>query len=110
MQAIRNKAIQKKDFKCPDVIILEPRGNYAGLLIELKIESPFKKNGSIKSNEHLQGQLKSINSLNEKGFKSCFSWGFDMTKKIIDDYFNLPAIEIKVPESFTIQNFALNPK
>ena len=42
MQATRNKAIQKQGFKTPDLIILEPRGDYHGLLIELKVKSPFR--------------------------------------------------------------------
>ncbi len=85
-QAIRNKAIQKKDFKCPDLLILHPSGGYYGLFIELKIESPFKKNGRLKSNEHLQGQNKSMNKLLNKGYYCTFSWSFDQAKYTIDNY------------------------
>lgn len=87
-QASRNKKIQKDSFKCPDLLILEPRNGFSGLLIELKLESPFKKDGNIKAsaNNHLQGQLETIELLSKKGYKACFSWGFDMTKEIIDDY------------------------
>lgn len=87
-QQIRNKSIQKEGFKCPDLLILEPVGNFKGLFIELKTETPFKKNGEIKKNEHLEGQLKTINELKERGYHATFSWGFDMTIKIISDYFN----------------------
>ena len=88
MQAIRNKKIQKNGFKIPDLLILEPKGNYSGLFIELKNETPFIKDGNIKASQkdHLKEQQKSINILNEKGYSSCFSWGFEMTKKIIDEY------------------------
>lgn len=87
-QASRNKAIQKNGFKCPDLIILEPRNGYHGLFIELKLETPFKKDGSIKASkdDHLKGQLETIEKLNAKGYLACFSWGFDMTKEIIDNY------------------------
>jgi hypothetical protein len=88
MQAIRNKRIQKEGFKTPDLLILEPRNGYSGLFIELKITTPFKKDGTIKAStkDHLKGQLRSIELLNEKGYKSCFAVGFEETKKIIDDY------------------------
>jgi hypothetical protein len=86
LQAVRNKAIQKDGFKCPDLIILEPKGDYHGLMIELKIETPFKKDGKIYSNEHLIGQQKTITNLINKGYFATFSVGFDEAKKIIDNY------------------------
>lgn len=87
-QAVRNKKIQKNGFKCPDLIIFEPRNNFCGLFIELKLEIPFKKDGIIKSstNDHLKGQLETIEKLNKKGYSAHFSWSFDMTKEIIDKY------------------------
>ena len=89
-QASRNKKIQKNGFKCPDILILEPRNNFSGLFIELKLETPFKKDGQIKAsaNDHLKGQLETIEKLNAKGYFCCFSWSFDMTKEIIDNYLN----------------------
>jgi len=89
-QQSRNKSIQKDGFKCPDLLVLEPIGEFKGLFIELKIESPFKKDGQIKASQkdHLKGQLKTINDLKERGYYATFSWGFDMTKSIIDNYFN----------------------
>jgi hypothetical protein len=85
-QGARNKAIQKEGFKVPDLLILEPNDKYHGLFIELKIESPYKKNGELKASEHLEGQLKCINQLKERGYYSCFSWSFEMTKEIIEKY------------------------
>lgn len=85
-QQNRNKLIQKKDFKTPDLLIFEPNEKYAGLFIELKVKTPFKKNGELLSNEHLEAQQKTINQLNAKGYYSCFSWSFDMTMKIINAY------------------------
>ena len=87
-QASRNKKIQKKGFKTPDLLIFEPKNNFCGLFIELKLETPFKKDGAIKAstNDHLKLQLKTIEILNKKGYSAHFSWGFDMTKEIIDNY------------------------
>jgi hypothetical protein len=89
-QASRNKKIQKNGFKTPDILILEPKNNFCGLFIELKLETPFKKDGTIKAsaNDHLKGQLDTIEKLNAKNYYAVFSWGFDMTKEIIDNYLN----------------------
>ncbi len=87
-QAMRNKKIQKDGFKTPDLIIFEPRGKYHGLFIELKIKSPFKKNGELYKSDHLEGQQKTINDLNELGYLAAFSTGFDETIEIIQDYMN----------------------
>lgn len=85
-QAIRNKQIQKQGFKCPDLVILEPRGKFNGLFIELKIKSPFKKNGELLKNEHLEGQQKTIIQLWARGYEAQFATGFEEAKMIIDKY------------------------
>lgn len=88
-QQVRNSKIQKKDFKCMDLLIFEPRGKYHGLFIELKVKSPYKKNGDLYKSEHLEGQSKSIEQMKRKGYYACFSWGFERTKYIIDEYMKL---------------------
>ena len=85
-QQKRNSLIHKKGFKCPDIIIFEPNQHYNGLFIELKIKSPFKKDGTILKDEHIEGQFKNINELKSKGYYACFSWSFSMTQSIINDY------------------------
>jgi len=70
----------------PDLVIYEPKNNYAGLFIELKIETPYKKNGNLKSNTHLQEQAEMLSELEKRGFKAVFGWSFDMVKDIIDNY------------------------
>ena len=87
-QQVRNKSIQKVGFKCPDLLILEPRNGYAGLFIELKTKSPFKKNGELLKNDHVEEQFKTIQDLNQKGYKALFSWDFDQCKSIIEQYFS----------------------
>jgi hypothetical protein len=75
----------------PDLIIYEPRGAYCGLALELKAEgkSPFKKDGSLKKDEHLEAQSWWLYALAECGFKATFATGFDEAKGVIDDYFKL---------------------
>lgn len=92
-QQNRNKLIQKNDFKTPDLLIFERKGGFAGLFIELKVKSPFKKNGELLKDEHLEGQLKTINELKRKGYYACFSWSFDMTISIINQYFSLDKVK-----------------
>ena len=88
-QAVRNKAVQKDGFKCPDLLILEPRGEWHGLFIELKKETPYLKSGKLSSNEHIQGQAKTIADLKAKKYWACFSWSLEQTIEIIKDYMNL---------------------
>ena len=87
-QAARNKKVQKQGFKCPDLIILEPKGKYHGLFIELKTETPYKLNGEIKASkdDHLKKQAETIERLNKLGYRALFLWDFDTIKKEIDSY------------------------
>lgn len=86
VQAVRNKAIQKDNFKCPDLMIFEPRNGYHGLFIEIKVKSPFKKDGSLLKNEHLEGQAETLKKLNELGYFATFGVGFDDCIEIIKKY------------------------
>ncbi len=88
-QSVRNKKIQKEGFKCPDLLILEPKGKYHGLFIELKVKNIYKKNGELLKNDHLDGQAKTISDLKDKGYYATFSIGFENTKQIIDWYMGL---------------------
>ena len=88
-QQVRNKAIQKKGFKCPDLIIFEPNDKYIGLFIELKIETPYKKDGkTLLKNEHIEGQRDTMLQLMSRGYFCSFAWTFEQTKGIIDNYLN----------------------
>lgn len=94
MQAVRNKQIQKKGFKTPDVIIFEPRGKFTGLFIELKIESPYKLNGELKADKHLREQAESIEKLKKRGYHASFQWKFDDIVKLTNWYLKLDAPEV----------------
>lgn len=85
-QQKRNSLIQKKGFKTPDLLIFEPNKDYKGLFIELKVKSPFKKDGTLLKDEHLENQQKTINELKQKGYYACFSWSLEMTLDIVNRY------------------------
>lgn len=85
-QAQRNKAIQKDDFHCPDLIIFEKKGNFGGLFIELKKDSPYKKDKTLYANEHLEDQQRTINDLRAKGYFACFGYEYSQICAIINDY------------------------
>jgi len=87
-QAYRNKTIQKEGFKRPDIAIYYPTYEYHGLFIELKIKSPYKKDGTLYKNEHLEAQQRTIDELNKRGYFATFATGFDEAKEIIDKYLN----------------------
>jgi hypothetical protein len=69
-----------------DVILLEPRGQYHGLCIELKAKNIYKKDGSLYKDEHLEDQQRTIDQLNKLGYKATFAVGFDEARNLIDDY------------------------
>lgn len=70
----------------PDIVIYEPKNGYHGLFLEVKKNIPFKKNGELKSDKHLQEQMDMIGELESRGYKAYFVWDFDQAKKIIDTY------------------------
>ena len=69
-----------------DLYVLEPKGRYCGLILELKVESVYKKDGGLYSNQHLRDQRDTIEKLNKKGYKADFACSFDEAKKMIDSY------------------------
>lgn len=85
-QAVRNKAIQNSNFKAPDIMVIQPSKHFHGLFMELKIESPYKKNGELYADEHLRGQAETIEKLKKLGYCADFIWSFDMAKSFIDNY------------------------
>lgn len=99
-QAVKAKK-QRSDRALPDLWIMEPKGRYHGLIIELKKngESPWKKDGHLKKKtmknsdgtkyDHIQEQSDILRRFLDKGYAATFSVGFDQTKKIIDDYMRM---------------------
>lgn len=77
----------RSNCKLPDLIVLEPKGRYAGMILELKKEGHkvLKKNGEPFAG-HVAGQWETINKLRNKGYYATFAIGFDMAKTMVDLY------------------------
>lgn len=72
----------------PDMFIASGHSHSHGLFLELKIDgsSPFKKNGELKSSEHLENQQRALERLKSAGYSAYFATGFDEAKRLIDLY------------------------
>lgn len=71
-----------------DIIILEPKGGYHGLIIEFKKtgEKIFKKNGELYKDDHLYEQYTFLKKLESKKYFTTFAIGFEQARKIINEY------------------------
>ena len=87
-----------------DLVILEPSLQYKALVLELKAESPYKKNGELLKSDHLEKQLKTMNFLKSKGYHCLFAWTEDMARAIFNEYLGLPVIvpELSLREQFDL--------
>jgi hypothetical protein len=88
--ATRAKKLGQAGKGTPDLFIFFNNGKYALLAIELKAEgkTPFKKDGMLKSDEHLQKQYDYISYLNNCGYYATFACGLDEAITVIDKYMN----------------------
>lgn len=86
-QARKHKELHPKR-GYPDLFIAEPRGKYCGMYVELKADgnSPYKRNGELKSSEHLKEQEVMLNKLNSRGYFAKFATGFNEAKGLIESY------------------------
>ena len=92
-QAGMNKAIQcMRGY--PDLFIMEPRGENAGLFLEIKAEGTriYKAGkfhvqcGGEMATDHLAEQAETLNKLRAKGYACYFAVGFDDARYRIDQY------------------------
>lgn len=86
--AVELKKKRCKKYKIPDLIILKPARGKCGLVLEIKVSvnDVFKKNMTLKNNEHVREQHKSIKELNRLGYAAYFGCGFEHCKRLIDEY------------------------
>lgn len=75
-------------FKLPDLIILEPRGQYKGMVLEIKTDRDkvLKKNGEFKKDEHVEKQLETLKHLHSKGYYAAFGLGYEDSIRKITKY------------------------
>lgn len=68
--------------------IVREWGFYFGLYLEIKTESnsPYKKDGTLKKDQHLEEQARMLEKLRARGYKAEFGVGLEGCKKIIDEY------------------------
>ena len=89
-QAIVHKRLQSSR-AFPDLQILEARGNYHGMFLELKREgvTVYLKNGELSTNPHIMEQADMIRRLNELGYFARFAVGFKEARQAIIEYMEL---------------------
>lgn len=84
------QAVQVKHLRSsrgiPDIVIYVPNASFHALFLEVKKESPYKINGELKRDEHIQEQMAIINKLSKLGYMAMLVWTFETAKKIIDEY------------------------
>lgn len=88
-QQVRAKKIQADGFACPDLMIFAVRGTYAGMFLELKAESPYRKDGLLRVDAHLARQMGAIEHLRGEGYHADFYWEFETAQTAIDRYLAL---------------------
>ncbi len=90
-QQVRSKQIQADNFACPDMMIFKMRGGYGGLFLELKAESPFRKDGvTLLRNDHLEAQAETIIQLQVEGYHAAFYWEFETIRMAVNEYLRSP--------------------
>ena len=84
-QAVKAKKMRSSR-GLPDIFIFRSNGKYHCLLLELKTVTPFKKDGTLKSDPHLKEQNDIHIRLLKAGYFCKFVTGFDNAKNVIDRY------------------------
>lgn len=94
-KVVKNNLRHKRGYQ--DLTILEPKGNYHGLLIELKkdksevytLKGTLKRRWNKKTKScHNKEQFSHLEKMRNKGYFAEYGFGFEETKKLIDNYLN----------------------
>lgn len=87
----RYLATTRSDHAHLDIFIAAKRGGYSGLYIELKAEnnSPFKKDGSLKKNDHIHSQHSTMLTLMKEDYFCSFAVGYEQAVTIIENYMSI---------------------
>lgn len=91
LQQIRANKLQSKLSKdWPDCFIAQPSGDYAGLFLEFKAESPYLVSNPclLKKSDHVEAQYQTMKRLSERGYDWAFVWSVEMAMEITEKYLN----------------------
>ena len=83
---------QRSVGKLPDMIVLEPKGKFHGLIMELKDgrDKVYSKvDGSFLKNKHVTAQIKTLRHLSAKGYYTCFVCSIDEGMSTVQGYMKL---------------------
>lgn len=91
--AVKAKNLGQAGQGTPDLFIFHNNGINTMLVLELKANDskPFKKNGMLKSNEHLLKQSNYLAYLNGQGAFATFATGTSEAIEIINNYMQVNA-------------------
>lgn len=90
---IRNIKATKSSHAHLDLVILCPKqGQYHGLVLEFKKESPYLLSGELSREKHIQDQLKTMQLLRAKNYKCEWAWTLEMAIDICTEYLGQPVI------------------
>ena len=84
-QAVKAKKMRSSR-GLPDLMIFKPNKHYKGLFLEFKSVTPFKKDGTLKKDEHLKEQSEIHRRLEEEGYLAEFTVEFYHTIELINCY------------------------
>ena len=84
----------------PDLMVFKRTDKYSGLAMEIKRdgESPYKKDGTLKSGQHYTDQEGWIRYLRREGWMAEFGVGYSHCIDIINEYFEDGKIEKHSPQ------------
>lgn len=87
IQQQRANALSTPGEKWPDVFIAQPSGEYCGLYLEFKAETPYKVDGvTLKRNEHVEAQQITMGRLHQRGYFCDFVWTVEMAMETVERY------------------------
>ena len=89
IQQVRANALQSKGQKWPDVFVAQPSGDYAGLFLEFKAETPYKVDGvTLKKSDHVEAQARTMQELTCRGYICSFVWSVEIALDVTERYLN----------------------
>jgi len=90
--AVKAKKTRCKNFKIPDLLILEPNDFYKGLFVEIKnkVSDVYNKNGTFKksNDNHVEKQYNTIVQLRKLGYDAKFVFGLENAISTIKSHMN----------------------